>query len=129
MTPVNSYTPETYYSLSVADEPGLSVNDVGGAMKFTNEDTPEAVRWINEQFDCNGRFPARCTLNESTNYGITLEHVKAYKDWSKTPSTSDAVNSWVSNWLSSDEIDQLRGCCKKADPTVIQRSWVKLRNG
>ena len=47
MTPVNSCTPETYYSLSVADEPGLSVNDVGGAMKFTTEDTPEAVRWIN----------------------------------------------------------------------------------
>ncbi|WP_299199132.1 hypothetical protein [uncultured Amphritea sp.] len=94
-------------------------------MKFTNEDTLEAVRWINEKFDRDGRFPSRCTLNECTNYGITLQHVKAYKDWSKTPSTSDAIDSWVSSWLSSEEIDQLRGRCKKSQSLIFHRTLIK----
>jgi len=113
MTLVNSYTTKTYYSYSVAGEPGLITTGVGGAMKLSNEDTVEAIRWINEQFECNGCFPACCTQNESTNYGKILQHVKAYKDWSKTPSTQDAVNRWMSSWLCSDEIDQLRGSCKR----------------
>lgn len=98
-------------------------------MQVTNEDTPEAVRWINEQFDCNGRFPARCALYETTNYGITLQHVKAYKEWSKTPSTCDAVNGWVHDWLSADEIAQLRGCCGKSGSGGILRSGRRQQNG
>ncbi|WP_428034083.1 hypothetical protein [Amphritea sp.] len=94
-------------------------------MKLTNEDTQEAIRWINEQFDRNGRFPVRCTLNECTNYGITLQHVKAYKDWSKTPSTNDAINGWVSSWLSPDEVDQLRGRCQKTQTLVFHRTLIK----
>ncbi len=94
-------------------------------MKYTHEDTLEVVRWINEQFDRDGHFPSRCTLNECTNYGITLQHVKAYKDWTKTPSTSDAVDSWVSHWLSPEEIDQLRGRCQKTETLLVQRASAK----
>ncbi|WP_417226333.1 hypothetical protein [Amphritea sp.] len=68
----------------------------------------KTIDWVNQQFECNGRFPARCTLNETTNYAITLLHVQAYNDWCKAVSANGAVSAWVDDWLSGDEITQLR---------------------
>ena len=76
-------------------------------MKISHEKANDAVRWIDDQFHRNGHFPSRCMATETTNYGITLEHLKAYKAWSKTPATSEGVNDWVEDWLSVEEQQQL----------------------
>lgn len=74
----------------------------------TQAPNEKMIDWINQQFECNGRFPVRCTLNETTNYAITLLHVQAYNDWCKAMSINGSVSAWVDSWLSATEISQLR---------------------
>lgn len=78
-------------------------------MQIKPEETQTAVRWINDLFDCNGRFPACCAEQESTNFAIRLQQVKACKDWTKTPATIDAINHWADNWLNAYALVRLRG--------------------
>ena len=54
--------------------------------------------WIQHQFDATDQFP-ECEAPGQ---------LHAYKSWTHTPVTDDAVNQWVEEWMSADEISALK---------------------
>lgn len=75
-------------------------------MIVLNGDRQKVARWINQQFRDNSTFPSKCVRQRQQDDSadtISPQHLRAYREWGKTPVTGDALSGWIDQWLNEQD--------------------------